>query len=71
MKVFYYLPIRLKVYQNIYFLFQTKHTHTHTHTHTQKAKQAKGNRKAKETKVEKEKENVVVNSICGKSNKIQ
>ena len=49
------------MYQNIFFLFQTK-----KHTHKQKAKESKENRKTKDTKEEKEKENVT--KICGKTN---
>ena len=53
--------------QNIFFLFQKKHTHK------RKAKGTKGEkRKTKKAKEEKDKENVVIaNSICGKSNRIQ
>ena len=41
-------------------------------THKQKAKESKEEtRKRKETKEEKEKENVVLNSICGKSNRLR
>ena len=55
------------MYQNIYFLFQTKKTHT------QKVKETKENIKTEETKEGKEKWNVpvVVNNICGKSNAIR
>ena len=56
------------MYQNVYFLFQTKKSHTQK----QKTKETKKKiEKKKETKEEKEKENVVVvNNICGKSNGI-
>ena len=53
-------------YPSANFLFKN------THTHKQKAKQTKEEkRKTKETKRGKERENVVANSICGKSNLIR
>ena len=58
------------MYQNIYFLFQTKKSHTQKQK-TKETKKKKKIEKKKETKEEKEKENVfVVNNICGKSNGI-
>ena len=58
------------MYQNIYFLFQTKKSHTQKQK-TKETKKKKKIEKRKETKEEKEKENVVVvNNICGKSNGI-
>ena len=62
------------MYQNKYLLLQTnkKQNKKKKHTEKQKAKETKENRKAKETNEEREKENaVVVNNICGKSNRIR
>ena len=59
------------MYQNIYFLFQTKKSHTQKQKTKETKKKKKKIEKKKETKEEKEKENVVVvNNICGKSNGI-
>ena len=46
-----YPPAQLYVYQNIYFLFQTKKKKTYTQK--QKAKETKENRKKKKSKEEK------------------
>ena len=55
------------MYQNVYFLFQTKKD-----THRNKKQNKSKTEKQKNPKEEKEKENVVVvNKICGKCNGIQ
>ena len=57
---------------NIFCFKQTKNKKIKKNTEKQKAKETKENRKAKETNEEREKENVVVvNNICGKSNRIR
>ena len=57
------------MYQNIYFSLKRKRKKRHTQK--EKAKETtEGKRKTKETEEEKQTENVVKNSICGKSNRI-
>ena len=53
------------------YIFCFKQTNKQRKKQKQKAKETKANRKAKETNEEREKENVVVNNICEKCNKIR
>ena len=69
---FHHLPARIVECVSEYVFFVSKKQKKKKTTEKQKTKETRENRKAKETNEEREKKNVVVvNNICGKSNRIR